>query len=108
MILYSNDFLFSLFFCFPSAISFLFFLFYLVTFLVNLLPLKGHSISFTGGAPLLSSPLFELYIFELRVNLCFLIPPTFVFGSYVTVRVVSINKKMQKKSQMLHGLINNK
>ena len=63
-----NDTLFQLFsflfvfFRFPSAISFLFFLFYLVTFLIrHLLPLKGHSISFTRGSPLLSSPLFELY-----------------------------------------------
>ena len=61
-----NNILFQLFsilfvFCFPSAISLLFFLFYLVTFLINLLPLKGHSISFTKGAPLLSSPLFELH-----------------------------------------------
>ena len=49
-----NDTLFQLFsflfvFCFPSVISFQFFLFYLVTFLINLLSLKGHSISFTRG-----------------------------------------------------------
>ena len=61
MILYSNYFRFSLFFVFLLLYLAFIFLFYLVTFLINLLPLKGHSISFTRGAPLLSSPLFELY-----------------------------------------------
>ena len=63
MILYSNYFRFSLFsvllLVYLSCVFF--FLFYLVTFLINLLPLKGHSICFTGGAPSISSPLFELY-----------------------------------------------
>ena len=96
-----NDTLFQLFsfpfFFFPSAISFLFFLFYFVTFLINLLPLKGTVLV------LLEVPLYSTLpclncIFELRVSLCFLIHSTFVFCAYVTVGVESINKKMSKMS----------
>ena len=52
---------FLLFFvCFPSAISFLF-VSILLSYFSYQFTLKGHSVSFTRGAPLLSSPLFELY-----------------------------------------------
>ena len=34
-----------------------------VTFLINLLPLKGHSITFTRGAPLLSSPYLNCILY---------------------------------------------
>ena len=58
-------------FCFRFATSFLFFLFYLVTFFfINLLPLKGDSISFIRGAPLLFCSYLNC-IFELRIIICF-------------------------------------
>ena len=71
MILYSNLSCFSLVFVFVLLHLSYFFLFYLVTFFfINLLPLKGDSISFIRGAPLLSCSYLNC-IFELRIIICF-------------------------------------